>query len=77
MSPVDEVENAVSIAAINAQLAAMNTTLGEIKTQTTLTNGRVNSLEGWRNRAIGAWFVVSLFGPIVTGLVVGLVLAKA
>ena len=72
----DETENAVSIATISAQLSAVTSTLGEVKAQTTLTNGRVTSLEAWRNKFVGAWFVVALLGPVVTGLIVGYILSK-
>lgn len=34
------------------------TILKEIKTQTTLTNGRVSKLYDWRNMILGGWFVV-------------------
>jgi hypothetical protein len=69
-------ENAVHIAALFEKIDAQNQTLARIETQTTLTNGRVTSLETWKNKALGAWFVVSLFGPIITGLVIGLVLGR-
>lgn len=69
-------DNAVDIATINAQLTSITTTLAEIKTQTTLTNGRVTSLEATRQKAVGAWFAMSLLGPIVTGLVVGFILSQ-
>lgn len=39
---------------------ALTVILGDIKKQTTVTNGRVGSLEGWKNRLIGGWFVFSI-----------------
>lgn len=63
------------IALLHERQKAMDSKLDAILTQTTMTNGRVTSLEASRQKAMGAWFAVSLFGPIVTGLVVGYVLS--
>lgn len=52
-------------------------TLGEVhrailrvEDQAKKTNGRVTALEQWKAKIVGAWFVVSLAGPIVTALAV-------
>ena len=46
-------------------------TLNSILGQTTRTNGRVNSLETWQNRMIGAIIVIS---AITTGILIPLAL---
>ena len=69
-----EQDNAVNIAHLEEKLDALIDKAAKIETQTTMTNGRVTGLEAWKNRAVGAWFGVSIFGPIVTGLIIGLVL---
>jgi ribosomal 50S subunit-associated protein YjgA (DUF615 family) len=39
--------------------------LDRIETQTTKTNGRVGSLEAWRNRIIGGFLVITtIFVPV-------------
>jgi 5-hydroxyisourate hydrolase-like protein (transthyretin family) len=45
-------------------------TLARIEEKVTETNGRVRTLEVWKARAQGAWMVVSLMGPVITGLIV-------
>lgn len=66
----------VDIALLHERQKAMDGKLDAILTQTTMTNGRVTSLEATRQKAVGAWFAVSLLGPIVTGLVVGFILSQ-
>jgi hypothetical protein len=51
-------------------------TLGEVhravlrvEAQAVKTNGRVTKLEEWKAKIVGAWFVVSLAGPVIAGLI--------
>lgn len=53
--------------------AEVNTRLGEIKTQTTLTNGRVTKLENARERGMGVlaaykWVPIVIAGALSAGL---------
>lgn len=51
--------------------------IGEIKLQTKLTNGRVTSLESWRNRAIGFCACLSVLAvPVLLAVIIHYV-AKA
>jgi hypothetical protein len=43
-------------------LSRQDITLEKILTQTTRTNGRVNDLESWKDRIMGAWFAITLLG---------------
>lgn len=71
-----EQDNAVDIARLESKLDSLIQQASKIETQTTITNGRVTTLEAWKNRATGAWLGVSIFGPIITGLIIGLVLGQ-
>lgn len=65
-----------AIIRLEGKVDALIVQAAKIETQTTITNGRVTTLEAWKNRAAGAWLGVSIFGPIITGLIIGLVLAR-
>lgn len=43
----------------NMILTRVSTTLDSVESQTTKTNGRVSSLESWRNRIVGGMGVIS------------------
>jgi len=45
-------------------------TLVRIEAKVDKTNGRVTSIELWRARIMGAWFVMSLAGPVITGVII-------
>jgi hypothetical protein len=53
---------------IDERQANMATDLEEVKKQTTATNGRVTSLESWRNRLKGAWAVLTMVGVLLGSL---------
>lgn len=38
--------------------------LDRIDGQTQLTNGRVNNLESWKDKAVGAWFVIVILSSV-------------
>lgn len=50
-------------------LVEMNNHIIEIKEQVRSTNGRVKSLEMWKQFLLGAWAVISIASPIVWYLV--------
>jgi len=58
----------------NRELDAQHTEVIEylkrIEAQTMRTNGRVTSLEGWRNRILGGSSMVILIGGAIIGLVI-------
>lgn len=45
-------------------------TVARVETKVDKTNGRVSGLEIWKARIQGAWFVMSLCGPVITGLII-------
>lgn len=69
--------DSVEVAVITARLDAIHEDVLEVKEQAKITNGRVTNLERWKDRITGAWMSVSLLGPVITGLTVGLVLKIA
>lgn len=44
--------------------------LEKILEQTTLTNGRVNDLESWKDKIQGALIPISIISPVIAGLIV-------
>lgn len=55
---------------IALHLQTQAATLGRIEAKVDKTNGRVTRLELWKAKMMGAWFVVSLAGPVIAGLIV-------
>jgi hypothetical protein len=53
---------------IDERQVNMAADLEEVKKQTTATNGRVTSLESWRNRLKGAWAVLTIVGVLLGSL---------
>lgn len=68
------VEDHTLLAVMHERQLQMDKKVDIVVTQTLKTNGRVDSLEAWRDKVKGAYILLSVFGPIVTGLVVGFVL---
>lgn len=61
---------AAETAIIEHRLNDLDEKLTRILEQTTKTNGRVSSLEGWRNRVQGALVPIAVLSPVLTGLIV-------
>ena len=55
---------------LEQRMETISTDLGEIKQQTTLTNGRVKELELRQERQKGFLAAVGILTPILTGVVV-------
>lgn len=55
---------------IAGELKFQTQTLARIETKVDKTNGRVTTLELWKAKITGAWFVASLAGPVITAVVV-------
>lgn len=80
--PVPVLVGAVADAAADHTLLAvmherqleMDKKVDSILEQTLKTNGRVTGLESFRDKAKGAYIALSIFGPLLTGLVVGFIL---
>lgn len=61
-------------AALSVKLDALHAEVSEVKDLARETNGRVDRLELWRARREGAMVALSWFGPVVTGVITGLVI---
>lgn len=55
---------------LDERLSNVDKKLEAILEQTTKTNGRVDSLESWRDRVSGALIPISILSPIFAGLIV-------
>lgn len=65
---------ALRVDALRTEVRSGNDTitseLAEVKVQTTRTNGRVDKLESYRDRLMGALLVLLFVQPVLTALVV-------
>lgn len=58
------------IAAVKGDIKRIEEVLIRIETQVTKTNGRVSSLEAWRNRIVGAMGVIgAILGYLATAMI--------
>lgn len=57
------------LARLDERSMAHGEQLARIEQKVDKTNGRVTTLEAWKSKIVGAWFVVSFAGPVITGLV--------
>jgi hypothetical protein len=55
---------------LEQRLTQVDHKLEAILEQTTKTNGRVDQLEGWRDRVSGALIPISILSPVFAGLIV-------
>jgi hypothetical protein len=72
----DKITNAIlygEIKSMMANIASIKEDVGEIKTQTTITNGRVTKLEHWQTQVRNSvWWILGIGGVlgVITGFIV-------
>lgn len=83
----DNADLAMAVARVEVRLEAMQSStdarLVDIQQdvsatykQAKETNGRVSSLEAWRDRSKGAIAAFALLGPVITGVVTALIITQ-